>query len=128
MPFDWKAYAELAESLWGHADFNAEARLRTAASRFYYAAHWRVRLHLESAHTQSFGSMDVHRAVVDACRCSHSSRLRVIGEKLFRLKGKRQHADYEARLEFVDIDLATARRSYSDICSALQALASGRQD
>lgn len=123
MAFAWDRYAKLAESLYQDADYEQHARYRAAASRFYYAAHWRVRMHLERSSNATFGSMSVHDAVVRTCRYSRDAALRVLGELLYRLKQKREHADYDASHEFRDVDIGTARRCYNDIDSALKGLA-----
>lgn len=120
MVFAWDSYAKLADDLWKDEHYEVHSRYRAAASRFYYAAHWQVKIHLECRLRTRFGITDVHSAVVTECRSSREPKLRVIGEKLLRLKEKRQHADYDAERDFRDVDIGTARRCYFDIDSALR--------
>lgn len=124
MPFEWSDYAQLAEHLWNDDRFSPEARHRASASRFYYAAHWRVRTLLETKGS-SFRSESIHKEVVDACLGSRVVAIRVIGEHMKRLRQKRTHADYDASTGFRDTDLGVARNAYRNIDSALRGLSAG---
>jgi hypothetical protein len=65
MQFDWRNFSRLAESLSEDEGYDREARFRTAASRYYYSAHWLVRKLIERKNPgiNRFRSLsiDIHR-------------------------------------------------------------------
>lgn len=102
MPFDWEEYLAIAKVHIGyHPNVHPcqEAKDRCAMSRAYYAAlkvtHEYVQSRWESADVGSSGG--VHTRLPKWLKQQRDTELRDIGEKLSRLRKKRDRADYEKR-------------------------------
>jgi hypothetical protein len=131
MPFDWSDFGRLAERLSEDGEYSMEARRRTAASRFYYAAYWAVRTVVERTSPRPSPTREEYRGsherVILLCKDNPDARMRVIGEHLDRLHENRVSADYRSRVSFGANEVYVAKRLYGNISGALAALRAGPQ-
>jgi len=102
MSFDWCEYLTLAKELGGRSDeaASSEARLRSAVSRAYFAAYCSARNYLCDADGyQPPVTWEAQKQVIETLKGSAHSKQRVwIGEKLVRLKNRRNTADYDDKV------------------------------
>lgn len=99
MPFDWKAFIELARSLQHQAAgaSDAEALLRTAVSRAYYGAFCFVRNHArDQLGFSPRNDADDHGRL----RAHLRGKRRQIAQRLDRLRQWRNESDYADQLPF----------------------------
>ncbi|MFH0812211.1 MAG: hypothetical protein V2A69_05165 [Pseudomonadota bacterium] len=98
MSFDWSEYLNLANELGGKPGdpVNREARLRSAVSRAYYAAHCIVRNYLRDLKGDANIPKDgrAHSYVIDQFRFEKENSRKRIGLNLGRLLVDRNKADY----------------------------------
>lgn len=92
MTFDWRDYLKLARRL---AESAADdAAKRAAISRAYYAAYNMTRLYL---HIMAKGEGS-HRIVWEAADRDSREKVKLAGKKGWKLKERRELADYEPRM------------------------------
>jgi hypothetical protein len=98
MNFDWVEYYKLAQELAGTSQTpaNAEAKMRAAISRMYYAASCQARNYLRDRKglTISAGAR-AHRFVRDTFRNSQDRMRQKVGDRLDKLRVHRNRADYD---------------------------------
>jgi hypothetical protein len=96
MSFDWSEFLDLAKQLAplpvSHSV--AEANLRSAISRAYYANHCKARNYLRDKGKVKLPITDIHRFVIDQFLNSVDRSRRDLGKDLNRLKVDRIKADY----------------------------------
>ena len=119
MPFDWRLFAAFSDQLRIDPNYRSEASFRAAASRYYYAAHWTVRLLLESTLAITFEHEKVHTKVLVKCLKHVSPDMQRAGERLKRLMKRRNDADYEAEPEFQKQACDSAGFDYLGLSGAL---------
>jgi uncharacterized protein (UPF0332 family) len=124
VPFDWSEYASLGSKLASDASYASQARLRAAASRVYYAAHWAARARVEA---QPYGPIpraqkDKHREVIRRCEESGNPTLQYVATLLDRALEKRVKADYRADEVFKEVDFGVTNNSYARIVRQLASL------
>jgi hypothetical protein len=98
MSFDWVEYYKLARELTGTpaAPANAEARMRAAISRLYYAAFCKARNYLRDREGLFIPTgPSAHRIVRDTFRNSRDSTRQKIGDRLDKWRIHRNRADYD---------------------------------
>jgi uncharacterized protein (UPF0332 family) len=97
--FDWSEYLDLARELAQQSSDPslAEARLRAAISRAYYAAFCLARNHLRSRQPQLLFPTDaeIHRCVREQFQRSLDPMSKAVAAHLDRLRDWRNLADYE---------------------------------
>jgi len=93
MPFDWRGYLALAQSLHqGSAGINEEAAWRSAVSRAYYAAFCHVRNHARDHEGfAGTGDVDDHVRLRDHLHRQDETKL---AQELGKLRGWRNQCDY----------------------------------
>jgi uncharacterized protein (UPF0332 family) len=102
MSFDWTTYFELSKALYQEATTSGavlvEAKLRSAISRAYYAAHHNSARYVETTQKGVYLSRTgkAHREVVDYLKASKKSEDRQAGVLLDRVLSAREKADYKA--------------------------------
>ena len=111
MSFDWADYLTLAQELSGDkpkVSPSREAKLRSAISRAYYAAHGTGRNHLRAVDNDKTipSGGEVHQYVINKFIGSSDKDRVGVGSELKRLRADRNKADYEeglalAKLEFM---------------------------
>jgi hypothetical protein len=97
LSFDWSDYLTLANELAPRPvdRATAEARLRSAVSRAYYANYCKARNYLRDQEGCSIPREDAHRFVIEQFIGSDDRKRRDIGKDLNRLKIDRIRADYQ---------------------------------
>lgn len=97
MSFNWSEYLSLANELAPRPidRTTAEAKLRSAISRAYYANHCKARNFLRDCEGHKPRREDAHRFVIEKFSNSIDRTRRDIGKDLNRLKVDRIKADYE---------------------------------
>jgi hypothetical protein len=122
MKFDWSEYLNLAQELAGQPSSPAstEAKLRTAVSRAYYAAHCRVRNHVRDVEGLPIPQTgEVHQLLIDMFIRSPDRRRRKIRTTLKRLRIDRIKADYHDAVtglpSMVVVALKLAQQSISTL-------------
>jgi len=98
MSFDWTEYYRLAQELIGTSTTpaNAEAKMRAAISRLYYAAFCRARNYLRDREGLIIPTgARAHRFVRDTFRNSQDRLRQKIGDKLDKMRVHRNRADYD---------------------------------
>ena len=97
MSFDWSDYLTLANELAPRPidRTTAEAKLRSAISRAYYANHCKARNYLRDHEDLATPREYVHRFVIEQFSSSPDRNRRDIGKDLNRLKIDRIKADYD---------------------------------
>lgn len=93
--FDWWEFFELADTIKNNGD---EASLRSSISRAYYASHGASKTYLRDKcyhHILNRESSANHGYVIDELRSDPDRRKNDIGNKLHRLRRKRNQADYD---------------------------------
>jgi hypothetical protein len=120
--FDWQEYANLANRLANDETYHKESRLRAASSRVYYAAHWRVRSHLQEEKPGLVIDVNknVHKEVVRLCTESRVSALEQVGLNLSRMLHCRVDADYKNWVDFGEVRYGTAIRCFGAICGMIE--------
>ncbi len=97
MMFDWSDYLDLANELAGEIASQAteEAKLRSSASRAYYAAFCRARNYLRDIEGRSIPLTGIAHVIVrDEFKLSTDKQRRKIGQNLDRLRIDRNKVDY----------------------------------
>ena len=97
MVFDWRDYFRLASEICPDGvllDPLCQAKIRSAISRFYYAAYMFAREHLEAEGFTIRREDNQHVVVWNQYRHSNDRWKSKIGHKGFVLKDKRVTADY----------------------------------
>jgi hypothetical protein len=95
MPFDWREYLNLARFLGGQKNckYDAEAGLRSAVSRAYYAAFCHARNYAQTNHAfRPTTGGGVHSELIDHY---HSRELATIANELDTLRKWRNQCDYD---------------------------------
>jgi len=98
MSFDWTEYYRLAQELIGTstAPASAEAKIRAAISRLYYAAFCKARNYLRDREGLAIpAGARAHRFVRDTFRNSQDRVRQKVGDRLDKLRVHRNHADYD---------------------------------
>ena len=93
---DPKDFLELAKSIYQDRSNLVEARQRTAISRAYYSA-FHILKPISVKIDPSIAlvtSGEIHEKVITALKKSKEGKHRVLGDKLFTLRGNRNTADY----------------------------------
>jgi hypothetical protein len=114
MPFDWKAFLDLARMLQQQASQadNPEAVLRTALSRAYYGAFCHARNYARDfLQFQLRGDQDDHGRLKAHLR---SKKRQKVAECLDRLRQWRNDSDYADELNFDPQSVLPAALSESD--------------
>lgn len=125
MSFDWDQYFELAQSLSGDdsADPSDEANKRSAISRAYYAVLIQAR---EKASERSGDNYPTdgrtHRWTIRKYKQDNSPNVKGIGEKINRLKKRRERADYDNVVPNLDKELSSALQEASSLLHRLSNL------
>lgn len=102
MSFDWKGYQALADELCLNHLGGKEAALRTACSRYYYAAFHRVLEHsIGDSNFKPEGNSNDHRLLIAHLEWTNGS----IARKLDSLRQLRNKCDYNS------LDIATVENS-----------------
>lgn len=107
MSFDWSEFYKLAQELIGRGNVSAsrEAKLRSAISRAYFAAHCSARNHLVNVDRDTVDSDNrAHKQVVEKFKSSTDKERIEIGESLNRLRQYRGRADYDDTFGFTDLE------------------------
>lgn len=100
MSFDWSGFLGIATAMYADAVATkgtplTEAKLRSAISRAYYAAHHKSKVHVEkSPGVRVSRSGKAHREVIDYLKASKHHPDQLAGVKLDRLLIARERADY----------------------------------
>ncbi|MEC4986733.1 MAG: HEPN domain-containing protein [Oscillatoria sp. PMC 1068.18] len=96
MTFNWLEYLILAQKLAGTRENPAnEAEMRSAISRAYYAAMIQSRNFLFERDKLLIPTQNTHQYVMNQYRNSSNKNRKKIGERLRRLRGYRNQADYD---------------------------------
>ncbi|MBW4547451.1 MAG: DNA-binding protein [Symplocastrum torsivum CPER-KK1] len=107
MCFNWSKYLDLAQELASsNSSESNEAKLRSSISRAYYAAFCKARIYLRDIEQDprlqrdkySTKHFNVHEYVIEDLRSRKNKEERElfqIGEYLFRLRRRRNNADYD---------------------------------
>jgi hypothetical protein len=126
MSFDWSEYLGLARELAQQSIGSslAEARLRTAISRSYYAAFCQARVHLRSRQPQLVLPTDaeIHRFVREQFQRSLDPMSKAVAANLDRLRSWRNLADYEEALQSLPYTVQLALSAADAVLTALSAL------
>lgn len=115
MPFDWNQYGNLAIQLSNDENLD-EAKIRTAISRFYYAA-----FHLSKAAFNvgnPSGDGGSHEKVWEAIKRSRQIDCHKVADHGYRLKKLRRQADY-VDVKIDNEDLIEARYEYDSLINCL---------
>jgi uncharacterized protein (UPF0332 family) len=101
MSFDWTTYFELSKVLYEEAIAKegplVEAKLRSAISRAYYAAHHKSLRYVEATQRGVYigRTGKAHREVVDYLKTSKNVQDQAAGNSLDRVLSAREKADYK---------------------------------
>jgi uncharacterized protein (UPF0332 family) len=121
MMFDWSGYLDLAKELAGQTAGQAteEAKLRSSASRAYYAAFCRARNYLRDEGCSIPPTGIAHVIVRDEFKFSTDKQHRKIGQNLDRLRIDRNKVDYDDSVtglaSMVTMDLTMALKVISTL-------------
>jgi hypothetical protein len=135
MRFDWGSLRSLADKLAEDEGYDRETRFRTAATRYYYCAHWLVRKLVERRNPGiQWGEpwprmgrrLSIHKEVILHCLDNSNATMRVIGEHLGRLFENRIRADYRDQATFSYTDLCLAKRLCASIESGIRKIDAGK--
>jgi uncharacterized protein (UPF0332 family) len=130
MSFEWTTYFELSKVLRDEAIAKehplAEAKLRSAISRAYYAAHHQSLKYVEATQKGVYigRTGKAHREVVDYLKASKKNEDRMAGNLLDRVLIAREKADY--RRPFPGNVKAAAQAALNDAEKVLKAVVVGQ--
>jgi hypothetical protein len=126
MSFVWPEYLDLARELaqQGSGGALAEARLRAAISRSYYAAFCQARNHLRSRQPQLVFPTDaeIHRFVREQFQRSIEPMSKAVAANLDRLRAWRNLADYEDTVPNLTYTAQLALSAADAVLTALNTL------
>jgi uncharacterized protein (UPF0332 family) len=92
MGFDWYQYFVLAETI---AQRSEEEYLRSSISRAYYAAfNLSLAMLREQDRVRAGKSRNIHQDLIETLQSSEDEAEKNTGNRLFRLRQYRNHADY----------------------------------
>jgi len=103
MAYDPRCFLNLATNLIIDNNYNGEARFRTSISRAYYAAHLFSRKKLELIGCTISKKNTAHKEVIEHMKKKNP----LVGDMLFKLKRKRQNADYDLTSQFTEYQTQT---------------------
>lgn len=111
--FDPRVLLDVASLLQEWDDFESESFRRSIANRCYYASYGFIRKELESRSHGLFENAGKHTALTNCLNQSNDPHVRRIGSRLYRLRVKREQADYEFSKELHRDEAIVAMNSAS---------------
>ncbi len=93
MSFDWSQYLHLAREL--AEETTDETKMRSAISRAYYAAFIKARNYLQEREGLTIPTQNSHQYVINQFKDSQEKVCEKIGNRLKRLRNRRNQADYD---------------------------------
>lgn len=110
MSFDWNEYLLLAKELSGNDSLkgNKEAKLRSAISRAYYSAIIQARTKICELNEEKYPHRNTHGWTIKRYLSQMNPLAKSIGDRLKRLKKRREKADYEDYIKNLEAELTSA--------------------